>query len=336
MAGESATGTLSTQKKPRILRRVILPFLLITFMGINAVAFVQAWSMTHFVAGSSRTEPPENLSFLQKIRVLATGVHVPRPVNDSTPADFHLRFGTLHCRSNGVDLESWFIPSPSRPHGLVMMYHAYVSSKSSLLPAAVHFHELGYDIEMIDFRGSGGSSGNSTTVGYREADDVATTVAVARENRMIAGEKLVLYAQSMGAAAVLRAVGDLGVSPDLMIIESPYDRLLSTVDNRFHAMHLPAFPFSRILLFWGSVQQGYWGFAMNPAESATRVRCPVLMFHGATDARVTAEQAKSVFDHLAGPKKLEWYEQAGHCAFLSSDPARWAGSVSAMLKQYAG
>jgi alpha-beta hydrolase superfamily lysophospholipase len=122
------------------------------------------------------------------------------------------------------------------------MYHAYVASKSSLLPAAQQFHQMGYAVEVVDFRGSGGSSGSSTTIGYFEAEDVVATVADARQNALTKDEPLILFGQSMGAAAVIRAVGDLGVSPDAIILESPYDRLVSTANNRFHAMHLPAFP----------------------------------------------------------------------------------------------
>ncbi len=318
-------------------RRGILIVLLIVLavLVINVLAFVQAWSMTHFIAHGTRTDAPESLSVGQKIWVLFTGVKVPRAENDSDPSSLGLAFRVNHVRANDVDLETWFIPADGQPHGLVLVYHAYVSSKSGLLPEALQFHQMGYAVEMVDFRGSGGSSGNSTTIGYREADDVAVTVADARQHLLSLNEPMILYAQSMGAAAVLRAAGDLGVSADAIIIESPYDRLLSTAGNRFHAMHLPAFPLAQLLVFWGGFQQGYSGFAMNPVDSATRVRCPVLMFHGQLDARVTAEQARSVFNNLAGPKQLEWYENAGHCAFWSTDPVRWKAAVSATLKRYA-
>jgi hypothetical protein len=318
--------------KRRIRRWIIVVLLLTTIVAVNAIAFVQAWSMTHFVAGGHRTDAPEKLSIGQKLWVMLTGVRTPRPANLLSPADFGMDYKTAHLRADDVHLETWWIPTADQPRGLVLMYHAYVSSKSSLLPAAEQFHQMGYAVEMVDFRGSGGSSGNSTTIGFREADDVVATVADARQNHLAAHEPLILFGQSMGAAAVLRAVGDLGVSPDAIIIESPYDRLLSTAGNRFHAMHLPAFPLANLLVFWGGVQQGYWGFAMNPADSARRVHCPVLMFHGQLDARVTPEQAKSVYNNLAGPKHMEWYENAGHCSFLSSDPVRWREAVSKELE----
>jgi hypothetical protein len=329
----SAASTAKRPMRRRLWRRAFVSVLLVTVLGVNGLAFVQAWSMTHFVAEGTRTERPEALSLGRKVWVLFTGVRIPRPQNDSDPASIGLSFQTRHVRANGVDLEVWSIPADKPPRGLVLMYHAYVASKSSLLPAAQRFHRMGYDLELVDFRGSGGSSGNSTTHGYREADDVAATVADARRHLFSPHQQIVLYGQSMGAAAMLRAIGDLGVFVDGIIIESPYDRLLSTADNRFHAMHLPAFPLARLLVFWGGLQQGYSGFAMNPAESATRVHCPALMFHGQLDVRVTPEQARSVFANLAGPKQLEWYADAGHTSFLSTDPARWENAVSKLLSE---
>ena len=45
-----------------------------------------------------------------------------------------------------------------------------------LLAPAQAFHRLGYDAILVDFRGVGGSSGNTTTLGVREAQDVAEMI----------------------------------------------------------------------------------------------------------------------------------------------------------------
>ncbi len=308
--------------------------LLLVFLGVNAVAFVQAWAMTHFVGGGDRTASPERLTRLQEVGILFTGVRVPRPANARTPAAVGLPFATRHVASDGLDLEAWAVPAAAdnahgRGRAVVLMYHGYSTAKSSLLSAAVACHGLGCDVEMVDFRGSGSSGGNVTSIGYREADDVAATVADARRWRP--GEPVVLLGQSMGAAAALRAVGDLHCPADGLLLESPYDRLLSTADNRFASMHLPAFPMARLLVFWGGVQQGYWAFGLNPADSAAGVRCPAVVFQGGRDPRVTMAQARSVYDALGGPKQFEVFPTAGHCGFREADPARWRRTVDAFL-----
>ena len=286
--------------------------------------------MTHFVAAGSRTEPPESLAYFHKLKVLLTGVQIPRPENHSTPADAGLAFQTVRFGGAGNDdCEAWVVPA-RQSKGLIIAFHAYTACKSTLLPSATVFHDLGYDVLMVDFRGSGGSRGDGTTIGYREADDVLAAIQFAA--RRWPNCTPALYGQSMGGAAILRAIAVLGAHPAGIIIESTYDRLLSTVEDRFGAMGLPAFPLARLLVFWGGVQGGFDAFALNPAEYAQKVACPALVFQGGADPRVTDAQAYNLFEHLAGPKRYERFASAGHCGFLSSDPGRWTNDVKAFLE----
>src|SRR5262249_53378703 len=145
--------------------------------------------------------------------------------------------------------------------------------------------------------------------------------------------RIVLYGVSMGAAAVLRAMAVEGVKPDAAILESPFDALLSTVGNRFNAMGLPSFPASELLLFWGSVQQCSNGFANNPVDYARSVQCPSLLLHGQDDPRVTAQQNRSIYGALAGPKEEVEFQNAGHVSLIDSSPQLWKDSVQSFLSR---
>jgi alpha-beta hydrolase superfamily lysophospholipase len=317
------------RKRKTAIPLISLAGLVLAFIALNLIAYRQAWTMTHFVEGGQRTSAPETLGLLQKMKILVVGVHIPRPTDDATPAAVALPFETFRFGGQTHDdCEAWFIHA-QHPNGLCIAFHAYVSSKSSLLKQAKAFHDLGYDVMLVDFRGSGGSRGNDTTHGYREAEDVAAAVDFAAHRWP--DEPQVLYGQSMGAAAILRPISDLDVHPSGAIIESSYDRLLSTAENRFHAMGLPAFPLAELLAFWGGRQFGYNAFGLNPAEYATRVHCPVLMMQGSLDRRVTNAQARNLYDHITGPRQFELFENAAHCGFMQADPARWNRLIAQFL-----
>jgi uncharacterized protein len=301
----------------------------------NFCAFMQARSMTRFVVTGSRTPSPEQLNVLSKLHVLLTGVTVPRPVNQKSPSDFALRFETFRTRStDGIDLEMWHIPAAtaSTPiaHTMVLLFHPYASSKQSMLPIARVLHDLGYDTLLIDFRGSGGSTGDETTVGYSEADDVIAATRFAREH--FSPKRIVLLGDSMGAAAVLRAASLEPKLAHALIVDAPFDRLLSTVENRFIAMKLPAFPFARLIVFWGGARQGYWAFAHNPTGYASKITCPVLHLHGENDARVTLAQSQELFRRLAGPKRFVLFPGAGHASHVEVDSVLWTESVREFLQ----
>lgn len=305
---------------------------LLGFSAANAVAYMHAWRFTHFVPGGVETGNPEDLSFWTKAGLLFTGVSVPRPANTATPR----RSFTTHRfeTTDGLSLEAWYVPA-SDPAGTVVLFHGYTGVKSDLLEHAEAFHSLGYDSLLVDFRGSGGSDGDETTIGYREADDVAAAVAFAREE--LGAGPVFLYGQSMGAAAILRAVGPGELDVDGIIVSCPFDRLTTTVANRFELMGAPAFPGTELLLFWGSVQQQYWCFEHAPIEYAPSVACPTLQLQGADDTRVTLEEARSIFDALAGEKRFVPFEGVGHLAScLRADRKLWLHEVGAFLSAHGG
>jgi alpha-beta hydrolase superfamily lysophospholipase len=310
-------------------KRSALLFLLLLFVLLNVLAYVHARAMTHYAEAGDRTDRPEGLSFLGKVRVLCTGVTVPRPSGKGTPADRGLAFEGRHLDvADGTRLEAWHVPHP-RARGLVLLFHGYASCKADLLPEIAAFHELGYATLAVDFRGSGGSSGDVTTIGVREADDVAAACAHARDKGL--GSPVILFGKSMGAAAVLRAVSVHGLRPDALVLECPFDRLLSTVEARFEAMGVPAFPAARLLVFWGGVQHGFDGFAHNPAEYARAVRCPALFLHGEGDPRVSVAQVESVAAAVQGPRQTVIFSGLGHECYVSARPRPWRDAVSGFL-----
>jgi pimeloyl-ACP methyl ester carboxylesterase len=211
-----------------------------------------------------------------------------------------------------------------------MLFPGYSAAKDTLLPEAVALQSIGFDVLLVDFRGAGGSSGRDNTLGIREAEDVAAVVTFARDRW--AGRRTVLFGRSMGAAAILRAVAHLEVKADALILESPFDRMLNTVRNRFRSMGLPTFPGSEMLVFWGGWRLGFDGFSHNPEEYAERVTFPTLVMSGAEDARATPEQVRAIFDRLRGAKRLAMFDGVGHEPLKERQSEVWGREVNAFLQ----
>lgn len=313
-------------------KRLLFLSLLTLFLLLNLVAYLHARAMTCFVSQGSKTEAPEKLSWLQKGKVLLTGVTIPRPENHTTPDRVGLSFETVRFPGgDGFELEAWHVPHAGG-RALVLMFHGYAGCKADLLNEARAFHEMGYVPFLVDFRGSGGSSGNETSIGMYEAADIARAADYARARWP--GQPLVLYGCSMGSAAVLRALAVHGTQAGAVIIEGPFDRLTSTVENRFASMGLPKFPGAPLLVFWGGVQQGFNGFRHNPVEYAAAVEVPVLVLHGDADVRATKAQAEAVFSNLQGPKQFELFEGVGHEPCCAANHVQWKGAVSQFLESH--
>lgn len=304
---------------------------LLSVIGLNLIVYRHAYRMLHFVPTGKRTDKPEHLSWRQKARVLLTGITVPRPLNTSTPAYYGLLYQVHRFHVNpSIELEAWHIPHPT-PKGWVLLFHGYASAKSSLLPEAKALHALGYASFLVDFRGSGGSNRSETSLGIAEAEDVTRAFGYVRT--LAAGQPIILYGRSMGGAAVLRAIAVYKIQPEGIILEAVFDKLLSTVQNRFASMRLPSFPAAHLLVFWGGFHQGYSGFRHNPVEYAASVYCPALVLHGADDPRATLTEGRAVFQTLNGKKWFEAFSGVGHEAYLAAKPDEWQRAITQFLAQ---
>src|SRR6266446_2658449 len=310
-------------------RRAAGAGLALAFALLNLLAYAHARAMTRFTDSGRRTPRPEALTWGEKARVLFTGATIPKPRDAATPAALGLAWETRHFPGAfGLALEAWHVPRPA-PKGVVVLVHGYADSKGALLPEAQAFHALGYSVLLVDCYGSGGSAGHDTSIGWHEAKDVAAAFREARP--LPGGERVVLFGASMGAAASLKAIAEEGVAPEALIVEAPFDRLLTTVEHRFRDAAAPPFPLTHVLLFWGGVQQGFDPFRHNPVEYAAGVRLPVLLLHGERDERVWPTEARAVFDRLPGRKELVLIPGARHGSLLKQAPEVWTRAVREFL-----
>lgn len=296
---------------------------------VNAVAFFHAWRFTHFTDEPGfRQTSPEQLSGWQKATLLLTGIQNPKPVNEATPT---FPYQTVFLNSPNGRLEAWYSPVPGAL-GQVALFHGYTSNKSKLLTEAEFFRSQGFSVLLLDFAGNGGSEGVQTTVGYREAADVAAAFSFLKEKQPAA--PLFLYGVSMGAVAILRAESELGVRPTAAIIECPYGSMLQTAQNRFHALRVPAFPLANLLVFWGGLQNGFWAFDLDARAYARRIQTPTLLLYGLTDPRVTREETDAIYAALSGPKQRRYFAGVGHEPYHSKHRVAWRSTIQRFMQRH--
>ena len=72
---------------------------------------------------------------------------------------------------DSLSLEAWLIPVDSSK-GTVILFHGLGGNKSNVLKQAYEFRYLGFNVMLVDLRAHGRSSGNRTTMGFHESEDV--------------------------------------------------------------------------------------------------------------------------------------------------------------------
>ena len=303
--------------------------MLLLVVVFNGVAYMHARAMTHYVRGAeASTERPEDLGIAGRVGALLTGVTVARPRNDVDPGAFGLAAEEVRFESeDGTRLAAWWVPH-DRPRAVALVCHGYAAARSSQLSVARELHELGCASLLLDFRGSGESEGDVTTIGWDEALDVAAAARLAAARAPNA--PLVLFGTSMGGAAVLRACAVHHVEPAAVAVESVFDRLKTTVGRRFSSMGLPAWPAADALVFWGGASGGFDASLHNPVEYAEAVSCPLLVLHGGDDARVSVSEARSIAA-AAGDGMFVVFDGVGHEQLLTARRDGWRLAVRTLL-----
>ena len=301
--------------------------LFLGFLCFNLIAYIQGYTFTHFSETATEKSDADSLSPLQKLGILFTGISNPRPENNRLP---QFPYELVEIPSRGEVLEAWYTEVPESK-GDVILFHGYRSKKCDMLERAELIQEMGFNTLLPDFPGSGGSTGNTTTIGYWESQDVGAAVAFLRAK---GSDKLFLQGTSMGAAAVLKAVSEDPAGIEGIIIECPFQSLLKATQIRFETMGIPAFPAAQFLVFWGGIQHGFWGFSHSPAAYAKEVELPTLMIYGEKDPRVKPSETEAIFENLVGEKELLLFPEAAHGNYLNVDPQKWENGVEKFLLNF--
>ena len=119
---------------------------------------------------------------------------------EKTPLEFREVTFKSH---DGLTLFGRFIPA--RNHATIILIHGLGSANNDMLVYAEFLVNAGYGVFMIDLRAHGSSDGDTSTYGWREADDVVGAVDYLQTRLDVHGDKIGAFGISLGAQAALRA-----------------------------------------------------------------------------------------------------------------------------------
>ncbi|NEW05376.1 alpha/beta hydrolase [Paenibacillus sp. SYP-B3998] len=178
--------------------------------------------------------------------------HPERRRIDDSPANYGLYAEEIafSSRTGDVQLHGWFLPSSDCSSQMTILFsHGYGGTRLEKgLPAlelAKSLVDAGYHVVMFDFRNSGQSEGDLTTVGYLEKQDVLGAIDWIREHTTT---KIGLIGFSMGGSTSILAAAEeeavIGV-----VADSPFSQLSPYLRNNLPVWSkLPRFPFTALIL----------------------------------------------------------------------------------------
>jgi uncharacterized protein len=200
-------------------------------------------------------------------------------------------------------------PRDADPVGAVVLVHGLGIDRNhrSVADTVEALLRAGFAVVAFDGRGHG-ASGGVCTLGTDEVHDVAAAVTLASQF----SPAVVAVGSSMGGVAVLRYASTDDVA-GVVTVSAPATWRIHSARSLAAAALTRTAVGRRALLRRGGVRVSpTWTSPPEPAEVAAGVTCATAIVHGAGDRFIPPDEARRLFDRLAGPRRLDVVEGMAH------------------------
>lgn len=259
-----------------------------------------------------------------------------------SPADLKLTFeedvADVRDEASGgspIRLTAWWLPTPGPSDRTIVILHGYGDAKVGGIAWAPTLLGLGWNVLAMDSRAHGEAQGIYSTAGYFERHDVEQSINQLRTARPKETRHVALFGVSLGAAVALATAERM---PDLaaVVCESPFTDYPTAARLHGKRMGMPL----EFLQPW-SVKlaekiSGAKFSDVRPIDLATRVTCPLLVFHAGDDPLVSPEAVARFSDVLKTRRGLTKHvvvPHAVHTKTILADPEAYRATLERFLSE---
>lgn len=222
-------------------------------------------------------------------------------------------------------------------HLWALVLHGYTGWKEEMYPFACWYHESGYHVVVPDLRCQGESEGDFIGMGWTDHYDCNLWIDYILSQDPEA--QIIIHGQSMGASTALIMTGEESLSDHVVAVVSDCaytDAYSMFGDKVTEWFYLPAFPLvdsARVVL---KLRGGYDLMDASAIDAVSKSTTPTLFIHGASDAMISVQMSKDLYEAASCPKELLIVEGAGHAQAPDKDPETYYGAISDFLEKYVG
>jgi uncharacterized protein len=233
----------------------------------------------------------------------------------ATPADAGLPYEELRLTaSDGVRLQAWHVPAPEA-RGHVLFLHGNGGNLSHRLHSLRDFHEMGYSVLLLSYRGYGLSEGRPSEEGTYL--DAAAAWSWLVDERGIAPQRIALFGRSLGGAVAAHQAAR--TTPGALILESTFTSVPDLASELY--------PFLPVRLIAR--------FRYDTAALLPRIEAPLLVIHGRGDEIIPFAHGERLFDRARGTKEFLELE-GGHNEGWVLTGERYRAAIRDFLDRHVG
>lgn len=234
-------------------------------------------------------------------------IFFPSPHIQTTPTEFNLPYREVWIPVDGSRedqaerIHGWWIPAES---DRVLLYlHGNGANIGANVSQSSRFHQLGFSVLLIDYRGYGKSDGDFPTEASVYTDAQAAWDYLIQQG--VSPEQIFIYGHSLGGAIAIN-LATQNPSAAGLIVQSSFT---SMREMATYAKNLEIFPLNLLLTQrFDSLQK----LQASGSSGEKPLQVPVLFIHGTADVQVPANMSELLYDAAPEPKQLWLVPDAGH------------------------
>ena len=225
----------------------------------------------------------------------------PERIIFKTPAEYQLPFEDVYVKVNDDNgknerIHAWWIPAENPGDRYLLYLHGSALNIGANITHARRFHQMGFSVFLISYRGYGKSDGTFPTEAQVYADAQAAWTYLI-EQKGIDPKAIFIYGHSLGGAVAIQLAIDNPAAGGL-IVEAAFT---SIADMACRIPKYRIFPLELI------VHERF-----DSIEKVSRLQPPVLYIHGTEDKLVPSEMSSELYKRTASSKQLKFIPGGGH------------------------
>ena len=237
---------------------------------------------------------------------------------------------------DGLRLHAYYIPVAEKSDKLVLVHHGFTSEAKHNSVHAKFFHEMGYEVILLDLRAHGESEGQY--VGFGILDRFDTLKWIEYINGRFGTEiSIVLHGTSMGAATVLMALGLPEVRDRVSAViadcayTSPAEVFAHVMERDYHISPFPIVQANELM------EKHNVGYRFDEYSTIDALHdnkdIPVMFIHGAEDSFVPTSMSFENYKACETKKKLLIVEHAGHASSVFENTELYESAEREFLEE---
>lgn len=212
-----------------------------------------------------------------------------------------------------LTIYGWYAPPASGQ--VILTLHGLGANRDQFMIHAHYLMEAGFGMLSIDFRNSGDSEGDVTSMGVYEIQDARAAYQFLLAQDDV--QQIILMGHSMGGGIASQLMQE--VDADGLIIDATFADFASIVRAGVVARGFPPTPITEVLMTMAGVLSRSDWYSLRPIDDLALVDKPILLLHGTDDPTIPIDNAYRLAE--ANPQiKLVVFDGGEHSNLYQLDP----------------